>query len=241
MKLQMKLKITLFTAIALGIMPVMMTTLSADTGQKDVPPINKAVADTIVDIDGNKYTTVKIGIHIWLAENLKVTHYRDGSDIQYISDDTVWSTLTTGAICWYDDDPSNKDTYGALYNYYAVDDSCRLCPEGWHVPTESEWLELVAYLGGEGVAGGKMKEGGTAHWGNPNISATDESRFRGLPGGGRGRTTGCGEKGQYATWWSSTPYDSAYAWHWGLHGGNEKVRFNPGHKASGFSVRCIKD
>jgi uncharacterized protein (TIGR02145 family) len=195
----------------------------------------------VLDIDGNQYTTVIIGAHTWMAGNLRVTHYRNGSSIPCVSDDTLWGTLSIGAYCWYDDDPTNKDTYGALYNFNAVSDSCGLCPEGWHVPTESEWHELVAHLGGEIVAGGKMKETGTAHWKNPNIGATDESGFHGLAGGGRGRISGGGNTGEYATWWSSTPYDSIYAWHWGLYRGDEKVRFNPGHKASGFSVRCVKD
>ena len=87
----------------------------------------------------------------------------------------------------------------------------------------------------------KMKETGTTHWTGPNTGATNESGFSGLPGGGRGRICGCGEVGNYATWWSSTASDSTYAWHWGLYHGNARVRCNPGHKASGFSVRCIKD
>ena len=102
-------------------------------------------------------------------------------------------------------------------------------------------MALEDYLGGRSVAGGKMKESGTTHWSRPNIGATDESGFLGVPGGGRGRIHGCGEVGNYATWWSSTAYDSTYAWHWGLYHGNAKVRSNPGHKASGFSVRCVKD
>jgi len=219
----------------------MMNALSADAGRRDSCQNSKIAADTVADIDGNKYASVVIGAQTWMVENLKVTHYRDGRAILYVSDDTAWSALTTGAYCWCEDDSTNKDTYGALYNFNAVNDSCGLCPEGWHVPTESEWLELVAHLGGESVAGGKMKESGTAHWNDPNVGATDESGFHGLPGGGRGRISGSGEIGEYATWWSSTSYDSTHAWHWGLYRGNAKVTFNPGHKASGFSVRCVKD
>jgi len=196
---------------------------------------------TVTDVDGNVYTAVTIGAQVWMVENLKVTHYRDSSEIPNITDDTVWSTLTSGAYCWCNNDSTNKDTYGALYNFLAVSDTCGLCPEGWHVPTESEWLALEAYLGGRNVAGGKMKEAGTIHWNRPNIGATGESGFFGLPGGGRGRISGSGDIGEYATWWSSTAYDSTYAWHWGRARGKASVRCNPGHKASGFSVRCVKD
>ena len=202
---------------------------------------SKSSIDVVTDIDGNIYSTVMIGSQVWMVENLKTTHYRNGRDIPNVLNDTAWSILTTGAYCWCENDPKNKDIYGPLYNFKAVIDSCGLCPKGWHVPTESEWLTLVNYLGGENIAGGKMKETGTAHWNDPNIGATDESGFRGLPGGGRGQISGSGEIGEYATWWSSTSYDSLYAWHWGLYRGNAKVRFNPGHKASGFSVRCIRD
>lgn len=203
---------------------------------------NESSDSAVIDIDGNFYTTVKIGNQEWMAENLKVTHYRDGSAIPYVSGDSVWSDLTTGAYCWCDDDSTDyKKTYGALYNFHAVIDNRCLCPEGWNIPTKAEWLELVEYLGGEDTAGGSMKETGPAHWSEHNIGATDESGFDGLPGGGRGKITGCGEVGNYATWWSSTSYDSVYAWHWGLYHGNAKVRYNPGHKTSGFSVRCVKD
>jgi len=195
----------------------------------------------VTDVDGNVYSTVTIGNQVWMRENLRVTHYRDSTDILYITNDTVWSTLTSGACCWYNNDAANKDTYGALYNFYAVNDSRNLCPEGWHVPSESEWLALEAHLGGRSVAGGKMRESGTTPWNSPNIGASGETGFSGLPGGGRGRISGSGEIGEYATWWSSTACDSIYAWHWGLYRGNASVRSNPGHKASGFSVRCVKD
>ena len=226
----------------LAVIIMLNAVLKAEIEKYKDPAYGKVADSTVTDIDGNVYTTVTIGSQVWMVENLKTTHYRDGSDISYVSDDTLWSALTAGAYCWCNDDSADyKDTYGALYNFYAVSDTCGLCPEGWHVPTESEWLALVAYLGGKDAAGGKIKEAGTTHWSVPNIGATNESGFLGLPGGGRGQISGCGEVGNYATWWSSTVYDSIYAWHWGLYHGNASVRFNPGHKASGFSVRCIKD
>jgi len=219
-----------------------MVSLNAEEQQPVDPVENENSDSTVTDIDGNIYTTIRIGNQVWMGENLKAAHYRDGSEILYVSDNTVWSSLATGAYCWCEDDSAKyKMTYGALYNFNAVIDNRCLCPEGWHVPTKADWQELVEYLGGEDIAGGRMKAVDSTHWTDPNIGATDESGFAGRPGGGRGRIGGCGEVGNYATWWSSTAHDSIYAWHWGLCHGNAKVRFNPGHKASGFSVRCIKD
>jgi len=236
-----RLNLAILLAIGLGITLIFMTGSIADKPEHDDSNNSPVPVNSVTDVDGNVYTTVKIGNQIWMVENLKVTHYRDSSVIPNIINDTIWSTLTTGAYSWYANDSTNKDSYGALYNFYAVIDSCGLCPEGWHIPTESEWLALEAYLGGRDIAGGKMKEAGTAHWTAPNVGATGESGFLGLPGGGRGRISGCGEIGNNATWWASTAYDSIYAWHFGLYHGNTSIRSNPGHKASGFSVRCVKD
>ncbi len=197
---------------------------------------------TVTDFDGNIYHTVQIGTQIWMAENLRVTHYRNGCEIAEVENDSVWSVLRTGALCWYDNDSAAyKQIYGALYNFYAVNDDRGLCPEGWHVATEAEWLELESFLGGRSVAGGKLKDTTAGLWNGSNPGATDESGFCGVPAGGRGRVGGSGEGGNYATWWSSTAYDSLFAWHFGLSGGNASIRSNPGHNNSGFSVRCVRD
>lgn len=241
MRREKSFRLVILPAVGLGIALVLIMGLKADEREYGNSDNARVPVSTVTDVDGNVYTTVTIGAQVWMVENLKVTHYRDSSEIPNITDDTVWSTLTSGAYCWCNNDSTNKDTYGALYNFLAVSDTCGLCPEGWHVPTESEWLALEAYLGGRNVAGGKMKEAGTTHWNRPNIGATGESGFFGFPGGGRGRISGSGEIGEYATWWSSTAYDSTYAWHWGLSRGKASVRCNPGHKASGFSIRCVKD
>jgi uncharacterized protein (TIGR02145 family) len=194
------------------------------------------------DIDGNIYHTVKIGKQVWLVENLSVTHYRDGTPILNVQDDNDWTALTEGAYCLEKENPSTyKKTYGALYNYNAVEDERGLCPEGWNVPSEKEWQELIDHLGGDGVAGSKMKDTNSNLWKLPNLTASNESGFSGLPAGGRGRRGSPEVIGSYATWWSSTSYDTNYAWHWGLYPDKNGIRFNPGHKASGFSVRCIKD
>jgi len=197
---------------------------------------------TVTDIDGNVYRTLKIGGQIWMAENLRVTHYRDGTPIPYVQAEDQWSQLTKGAYCLDQNDPAAyKETYGALYNFYTVSDTRSLSPEGWHVPTAEEWGELIEFLGGEDRAGGTMKDVGSNLWKIPTHAASNESGFSALPAGGRGRLGDVGEIGYYATWWSSTADDPLYAWHWGLYPDKNSIRYNPGHKASGFSVRCIKD
>ena len=192
--------------------------------------------------DGNVYKWVKIDNQIWMAENLKATLYRDGTPIPNVEDDEEWSLLTKGTYCLYQNNPSTyKETYGALYNFYAVNNSCKLCPEGWHIPSESECMTLINYLGGIEVAGSKIKDNRSNLWKSKYTYATNESGFSGLPAGGRSKLGSASDVGYYATWWSSTSYDSLYAWHWGLYPDKASIRCNPGHKASGFSVRCIKD
>lgn len=198
--------------------------------------------ETVEDIDGNIYKTVKIGDQIWLKENLKVTHYRDGTPILNVYENDKWSHATDGAYCMVNNDSIEyKKTYGLLYNFYALTNSHKLCPEGWHVPTQEECMELINYLGGHHIAGKKIKENRGNTWKNQNSEATNESGFSGLPSGGRGRLGSPGDVGYYATWWSSTSTESLYAWHWGVFPDKPGIRSNPGHKASGFSVRCTKD
>ncbi len=197
--------------------------------------------ETIVDADGNVYHPVIIGRQVWLKENLQVTRYRDGTPLPQIQAEAEWSRLATGAYCLSENEPeAYKRIYGLLYNYYAVTDERRLCPEGWHVPSKQEWQELEDYLGGPDVAGGRMKDRRSGLWPGP-LGTAEESGFGALPAGGRGRMGSPGEIGIYATWWSATEHDSLYAWHWGLYPDNPRTRRNPGHKASGFSVRCIRD
>ena len=139
---------------------------------------------TVTDIDGNVYKTITIGAQVWMKENLKVTKLNDGTAIELVINDDDWGISTSPGYCWYDNDVNNKNLYGGLYNGYCVITG-KLCPTGWHVPTDSEWTELSDYLGGDDVAGGKMKETGTTHWLSPNTDANNESGFTGLPGGYR--------------------------------------------------------
>lgn len=194
----------------------------------------------VVDIDGNEYSTVKIGTQLWMASNLKTTKYRNGDPIVNMTDYTVWVTLTSGAYCDYDNLTSNGNVYGHLYNWYAVNDSRNIAPVGWHIPSDAEWDVLVAYLGGSSIAGGKMKETGTAHWWSPNLGATNESGFTALPGGGS-NTRGWNIN-VYGFWWSSTEYNSTQAWYRYLYKDDTNiVRAYNNSKTLGYSIRCIKD
>jgi len=196
---------------------------------------------TVTDIDGNVYQTVTIGTQVWMAENLKVTHYRNGDGIPNVTDNAAWETLASGAYCNYGNDISNVTVYGRLYNWYAVDDSRNMSPAGWHVPSDAEWQTLVDYLGGDAVAGGKMKEVGTTHWHSPNTGATNESGFSALPGGYRLASGSYYDMGYNATFWSSTEFSSSIAWFRYLYCGDSGVSRDSYDMRYGFSVRCVRD
>jgi uncharacterized protein (TIGR02145 family) len=197
---------------------------------------------TVTDIDGNVYKTVTIGTQEWMAEHLKVTHYRNGDTIPNVTVNATWAGLTTGAWCEYNNSAANAVVYGRLYNWYAVNDSRNIAPDGWHVATDAEWQTLINYLGGDAVAGGKLKEDGTAHWHSPNTGATDESNFTALPGGYRGASGNFLSLGYNTNCWSSTVYSTPYAWYRYLDYDNASVGHSYyGDKPYGFAVRCVKD
>jgi len=199
---------------------------------------------TVTDVDGNIYHTVTIGpnTQTWMVENLKVTHFNDGINdpIPNVTDNT-WGGLTTAAYCWYNNDAANKDTYGALYNWYAASDP-KLCPVGWHVPTDHDWAVLISNLGGDTTTvGGRLKEAGTAHWQSPNTGADNISGFTALPGGSHYTNGWFYLNGKYGWWWSSTESSSTAAWHEYLQYNSQAIGRTSGSKSLGFSVRCIKD
>ena len=195
---------------------------------------------TVMDIDGNNYQTVVIGTQEWMAENLKTTRYRDGSTIPNVTDNTEWRQLNSGAWCNYDNSPVNDATYGKLYNWYAAANP-NLCPQGWHVPTDAEWTVLINYLGGENVAGGKMKSVSPL-WGAPNTGATNESGFSGLPGGNRSGSVGTFDfLGSFGYWWSASESGAEFAWYRFLYGSNADIYRGSISKRSGFCVRCVRD
>ena len=220
-------------------------TLDGDQYQFKIIADDSAIGDssTVTDIDGNVYQTVQIGDQCWIAENLKVKHYRNGDPILHLTDNSGWTSTSSGAYCVYNNDPSNAETYGNLYNWYAVDDSRNIAPEGWHVPTDDEWQTLVDYLGGSSVAGGKLKEAGTEHWNSPNTGATNESGFTALPGGYRGYGGGgsYSSMGNAGDFWSSTGSPSGGAWGRDLGCSSSVVYRSNFNKQFGFSVRCLRD
>ena len=204
--------------------------------------------NNVSDIDGNTYKTVKIGTQVWMAENLKVSKYSDGTTIPNITDDTQWLNNTTGAWAYYNNDAANNVKYGKLYNWHAVSKTTNgnknVCPTGWHVPTDTEWTVLTDYLGGEGVAGGKMKEVGITSWNSPNTDVTNISLFTGLPGGIIYGVGGYGSIGSYGYWWSSTEDSTNDAWNaWSryLSGNDGNAHRSDNGKKEGFSVRCLRD
>jgi uncharacterized protein (TIGR02145 family) len=200
------------------------------------------ISGKVTDTDGNVYQTVRIGSQIWMAENLKTTKYNDGNAIPFVMDNTAWSNLITPGYCWYNNDSvTNRNTYGALYNWYTVNTG-KLAPSGWHVPTDSEWTVLTTYLGGESLAGGKLKEAGTAHWASPNTHATNETGFSELPGGCRGNDSPFQGIGGYSTLWSCTAAGPTYSWYRNFYFNSPFAeRITVVNDAWGFSVRCIKN
>ena len=212
---------------------------------------NNQQTGTVTDYDGNVYKTVKIGNQWWMAENLRTTHYADGTPIKLIEDGSSWNSISDSekAYCYPQYDTNVDKKYGMLYTWtaatngegYSSDVPSNIqgvSPEGWHIPSEGEWEQLKSYLGGEEVAGGKMKEIGMVSWKTPNTDATNESGFNALPAG----RTGYMELGQYVYFWSTNEscfpcgpgaywlsYNSSYFYYGGPLIGD------------GCSVRCIKD
>ena len=213
----------------------------------DVANINGIPGPNITDNDGNTYKTVTIGTQTWMAENLKTAKYNDGTAIPNVTDNIQWSNLTTGAWSNYNNDSANNAKYGKLYNWYAVSSTTNgnknICPIGWHVPSDAEWTVLTDFLGGENVAGGKMKEVGNTNWNSPNKDATNTSLFSGLPGGLRFGNGIYDYIGKFGYWWSSssTEYSSGVAWYRYLTFSYEIANRSLYNKKSSFSVRCIKD
>jgi uncharacterized protein (TIGR02145 family) len=164
-----------------------------------------------------------------MAEDLRTSHYNDGTPIPYIPDKKKWANLKSGAYCWncwFNDDESDNPGYGALYNWYALTD--KLCPVGWHVSTDKDWETLVNYCGGWELAGGKLKEAGTTHWNAPNIGATNETGFTALPSLGDGTSTG---------WWCPPRFGYLIS----LGNSRTWVYLTECHDCSYSHVRCIKD
>ena len=194
------------------------------------------------DNNNVKSGEVKIGTQTWMKKNLDVEHYRNGDPIPNITIDYLWLTATEGAWCYYQNQTANGVVYGKLYNWYAVNDPRGLAPEGWHIPSSTEWDVMIKYLGGNSVAGGKLKESGTTHWLSPNYSGNNQSGFTAL---GSGWATICdgpfADLGKSEYYWLSNSSKTSYAYYVQLNYLREDLVFESYPKVAGMSVRCIKD
>jgi len=195
---------------------------------------------TITDYDNNVYRIVTIGTQRWMAENLRTTKYNDGTSIPNIKEDVNWASLNTPGYCWYNNDSiTYSNLYGALYNWHTVNTK-KLCPTGWHVPTDIEWTTLTTFLDGLAIAGGKLKEVGITHWQSPNTGATDSVNFKALPGGLRANSATFEGLGIFTFWWSSISY-GADAWFRNVYYNNTAIGRDNYDKQFGFYVRCLSD
>ncbi len=194
-------------------------------------------AGFVIDIDGNEYHSVSIGNQVWLVENLKVSHFRNGEAIPNITGNSSWANLKIAAYCGYLNDTTIAGAYGYLYNWYAVNDGRNIAPTGWHIAADSEWQSLFTYLGGVDSAGGKMKEAGFIHWISPNTGASNSSGFSALPAGFRLLNGTFTELQSSAFFWVASQTSGYY----GLNKQSKSVSYSECSKSFGLSVRCVKD
>lgn len=201
----------------------------------------KGDENKIKDGDGNSYKSITIGTQIWLTENLKTTSYNDGTAIPLVQDSITWMNLTAPGYCWYrNNDIYFNFNYGALYNWYVINTG-KLCPAGWHVPSNSEWTTLVSFLGEDPYAAEKLKEVGELHWIVGMMGGSNTSGFTALPAGLRDGIAQFNGIGAAAFWWTSTVDADGTIWDRGVGSFDTKVnQYNP-KKTVGISVRCLKD
>ena len=202
---------------------------------------NPTIKENIVtDIDGNNYKFVVIGNQTWMSENLKTTKYNDGTNIPNVTDNTLWSNLSSGAWSYYNNDIENNNIYGKLYNGHVTNSSTNgnknVCPTGWHVPSVMEWTILSNYLGGSDIAGSKLKEAGTTHWLSPNSDANNASNFTAVASGTKFPDGHFDSFGTWTTLWSNN--GSNYM---DLNCANGNFLLRNQNVQFGFAVRCIKD
>ena len=193
----------------------------------------------IIDIDGNIYDVVIINNQYVMADNLKVTHYRNGEEIPHIISDSDWANINDnnshGAYSYYSNNETLQDMYGNLYNWYTISDGRGVCPVGWHVPDNGEWTLIVNSLGGIDIAGEKMKD--DIYW-----NGTNESGFSSLPGGRRSGEYGSySEMGEQGTYWSSTSAGGWLTTSWAQVTSGDHVYISNNDKSGGISIRCIQD
>lgn len=202
---------------------------------------NPPVTGTVTDIDGNTYRTIKIGTQVWMAENLKTTKYRDGDTIPQVKDGGAWSVDTTGAYCNWNNDINVVPEYGRLYNWYACTNPHKLAPEGWHIPSVSEWGVLIVFLGGDSIAGGSMKDTDTTHWASLNIGATNSSGFTAIAASARASNGPFFGPNLFAAFWTSLSSNNYLAYKYYIINNSAYIYKEDEYKQQGHNVRCIKD
>jgi uncharacterized protein (TIGR02145 family) len=196
---------------------------------------------TVIDVDRNVYNTIVIGTQVWMKENLRTTSFNDGTLIPWVAENKAWSELSSPGFCFYNNDRTTfSNTYGALYNWSAIN-SRKLCPSGWHVPSDAEWTTLTTYLGGVVIAGGKLKESSVTFWNYPNVAATNESGFTALPGGWRMTNGEFWNVGYAGVWWSATQRTTSSAWGLIIYSNYSEAFSSTYNNHWGLSVRCIKN
>jgi uncharacterized protein (TIGR02145 family) len=205
----------------------------------------------MTDYDGNIYTYITIGTQQWMIQNLRTTHYGDGTVIPNLILNAVWAADLTGAYCWYNNDAVTYADYGPLYNWYAVDNAHGLpyfkrngvFEAGWRIPANADWITLIdTILGGTLIAGGKLKETGVSHWTAPNTGATNETGFTALAAGARGPAGGFAQLGLYNFLWQSTAFDLTKAYYAAMINNSTVASYNGNDdKNNGMVVRCMRD
>lgn len=226
---------SLFTFLAIWVWILVPVSCNKTQDQKIIP------SGSIADIDGNIYKTVQIGDQEWMAENLKVSHFRNGDAIEYFSGSSDWTKCKNGACCNYNNHPGNDITFGKLYNGLAVTDSRNIAPEGWHIPSDEEWVKMIDFIGGYSVAGGKLKAVDNISWIDPNVGATDEFGFKALPGGYCTFFSSFYEEYYSGLWWSSTFSKDSYLYGFMVNSNSERILKGSWYNKYGLSVRCVKD
>ncbi|MBI5037727.1 MAG: Ig-like domain-containing protein [Candidatus Kerfeldbacteria bacterium] len=205
---------------------------------------------TVTDIDGNVYQTVTIGSQVWMKENLKVTHYRNSDPILHVTDNAAWLGSASGAYCDYDNNSDNVSTYGRHYNGFVLNDSRGIAPDGWHIPSDDEWLTLERQLGMTNpqsilngwrgtTEGGMLKAQG--YWANPNEGATNASGFTALPAGFRYPNGSFQSQLLYGGFWTSTLSGTEFAYARALSYDTAAVYRAGYDRRQGMSIRCVKD
>lgn len=201
---------------------------------------------SVTDVEGHRYPTVFIGRSCWMARNLSTRRFANGDSIPIVVEDGAWNRQTEGACSPYATDTSHSALYGLLYNGHAVLDPRGICPNGWHVATDRDWMELTDALGGPAVAGGSLKatgqrDLGTGLWDAPNLGAQGQTGFDGLPGGVRNFDGQFEKRGQAGYWWTASPSGERNAWRYRMRAADARLDRVTTDKVYGMSVRCVKD